>query len=166
MVEDTPHPSLPILLLLHLRGSEASRDNENLQCSNGPSWHFNWGGVNQAPLSRRGVIISSCLSPHLPSSLPLYYWKLGSHSYSPFPTFLHSDLFLCVKSFLSYLQWGDMWHSGQTNPVRTSGSHPGCSGIRLAVVSLHSVACLACELIPSVYIYNLISPHKEVCVCA
>lgn len=50
---------------------------KKLHHSSGPSWHFNWRGINQAPLSRRGVIISSCLSSHQQSSPPLPHFTFS-----------------------------------------------------------------------------------------
>ena len=68
---------------------------KDLHRSSGPSWHFNWRGVNQPPLSGRRVIISSCLTGFPPPISLFLSVCLGSHTLCvSFPSF---SLFLSIK---------------------------------------------------------------------
>lgn len=62
--------------------------------SSGPSWHFNWRGVNQPPLSGRRVIISSCLTG-FPPPISLFL-SASAHTLSLFP-FPLSFFFFSIK---------------------------------------------------------------------
>lgn len=75
---------------------------KNLHPSSGPSWHFNWRGVNLAPLSRRGVIISSCLS-HQWSSLSSPCFTFSYHQMYSSENWLTHHLLFSVFPVLWFL---------------------------------------------------------------